>query len=173
MCARRLAAGVAVVTTCDPQGRPYGLTMSAVTSLSLDPALFLICVSEAADTLPVLLRRRAFASNVLRREQEALARIFAGKGGREKFYDVQCTRGVLPCLPVLADALAVIECEVIATHPGGDHRAVIGGVRAARAGAGEPLLHYAGGYRAVDRVEAVLSLLAPTRSAAASGLLAS
>jgi flavin reductase (DIM6/NTAB) family NADH-FMN oxidoreductase RutF len=163
-CARRLAAGVAVVTTCDAAGRPFGLTMSAVTCLSFEPALFVICVGEASDTLPALLQRGAFAINILRREQEAVARVFAGKAGARKFDGVEHAYGTLPNLPVLADALAVVECEVVAAHPGGDHRIVIGSVRAARAGEGEPLLYYASAYRGIEPADAVPGFLPSDRS---------
>jgi flavin reductase (DIM6/NTAB) family NADH-FMN oxidoreductase RutF len=155
-CARRLATGVAVVTTSDLAGRPHGLTMSAVTCVSFDPALFLICVSETSETLPALLQRRAFAIHLLRRDQEALARTFAAKGGTEKFNRIDCTQGVLPGVPVLADALAVIECEMVMAYRGGDHRVVIGSVTAARSYAGEPLLFYAGDYRRLDSGDAAL-----------------
>lgn len=146
-----MAAGVAVVTTCDPAGLPVGLTMSAITCLSLEPPLFLICVSEASDTLPALLQRGAFAINLLRREQEAVARTFAGKGGAGKFDCVEYAWGTLPQVPVLLGALAVVECQVVSVHPGGDHRIVTGSVKAARASDGEPLLYYASGYRSIGR----------------------
>jgi flavin reductase (DIM6/NTAB) family NADH-FMN oxidoreductase RutF len=127
--------------------------MSALTCLSLEPPLFLICVAETADTLPVLLQRRAFAINILRRDQDALAQRFAHKGGTDKFRCFEYVEGVLPGIPVLANTLAVVECELFAAHSGGDHRVVIGEVRAARAHAGEPLLYYRGGYRSIDAAE--------------------
>lgn len=165
-CARRLASGVAVVTTCDLAGRPYGLTMSAVNCVSFEPALFLICVSETSDTLPALLQRRAFAIHFLRRDQEALARTFAAKGGAEKFSRIDYTEGVLPGVPQLTSALAVIECEMVIAYRGGDHRVVIGSVKAARAYAGDPLLYYAGDYRSLDPADAAIDGLPTGRVAA-------
>lgn len=158
-CARRLATGVAVVTTCDLAGRPHGLTMSAVTCVSFDPALFLICVSETSDTLPALLQRRAFAIHLLRRDQEALARTFAAKGGAEKFNHVETTEGVLAGVPVLMNVLAVIECEMVSAYRGGDHRVVTGSVKEARAYAGDPLLYYGGDYRSLDADAAAVDCL--------------
>lgn len=101
-CSRQLAAGVTVVTTCDVKGYPYGLTVSAVVCLSLEPALFLICVSEKSDTLGPLLESGTFAINVLGRGQEALARTFASKRHAEKFKHIVYDLSAPTRLPVLA-----------------------------------------------------------------------
>ena len=45
------ATGVSIVTTVDSAGKPYGLTMNAVTSLSLNPPMFIVCVDNNSDTL--------------------------------------------------------------------------------------------------------------------------
>lgn len=149
-CSRQLAAGVTVVTTCDVKGYPYGLTVSAVVCLSLEPALFLICVSEKSDTLGPLLESGAFAINVLGRGQEALARTFASKGRVEKFKHIAYDLSAPKRLPVLANVLAVLECKLIDTYAGGDHRIVIGEVRVTRMNGGLPLVHYDGRYLGVD-----------------------
>lgn len=149
-CSRQLSAGVSVVTTCDAEGYPYGLTMSAVACLSLEPALFLICISEESDTLGPLLESGAFAINILRREQETLARAFAKKGRAEKFKHIAYDLSALTRLPVLRNALGVMECKLIGTYPGGDHRIVVGEVNVARMNGGLPLVHYDGRYLGVD-----------------------
>ena len=149
-CSRHLASGVAVVTTCDADDRPFGLTMSAVACLSLEPALFLVCVSERSDTLRPLLERGAFAINLLGREQEVLARIFASKGGPEKFARVAFRPGAATRVPVLSAALAVIECRLTDAYPGGDHRVVIGAVERTHVNGGSPLLHYDGRYLGIE-----------------------
>src|SRR2546425_8253603 len=71
------ATGVTVVTTCDSDGRPTGLTASAFSSVSLDPPLVLVCVDHKAQSYPALLERGRFAVNVLRRDQEMVSRRFA------------------------------------------------------------------------------------------------
>src|SRR2546430_11035202 len=70
------ATGVTVVTTCDSDGRPTGLTASAFSSVSLDPPLVLVCVDHKAQSYPALLERGRFAVNVLRRDQEMVSRRF-------------------------------------------------------------------------------------------------
>ena len=74
--------GVAVVTA---EG-PAGLTTNAVTSLSLDPVLLLVCFDNDSRTLPFVRQSRRFAVNLLRAGQEDLARVFASKAvAEEKF----------------------------------------------------------------------------------------
>src|SRR5690349_14523234 len=80
----QLAAGVSVVTASDRTGAIYGLTATAVTSLSLAPPLALICVSNRSSMAAVLQAGSTFIVHVLSAEQEWIARQFA-RPGREKF----------------------------------------------------------------------------------------
>lgn len=141
------ATGVAVVTCTGPDG-PTGLTTNAVTSLSLDPLLLLVCFDNGARTLPTVRASGRFAVNILAEGGEDLARVFASKQlGREKFAAV--THKVDHGVPVLDDALAWLVCDLRELLPGGDHTIGIGEVqqmgRAAGPGA-RPLLWYEGAY---------------------------
>lgn len=156
-CSRQLASGVSVVTTCDADGHPCGLTMSAVLCVSLDPALFLISIGEESETLDPLLKHGAFAINVLSAEQKALAQIFASKGGCDKFKHVAYHLSAPARLPVLRGALAVMECRLVDAYPGGDHRLVVGEVQAMRLNSGQPLLRYGGRYFGIDAGECAAS----------------
>src|SRR5262245_60946891 len=71
------ASGVTIVSTCDSETRPTGLTASAFSSVSLDPPLVLICVDHKSQSYPALLERGCFAINVLTNEQEHASRRFA------------------------------------------------------------------------------------------------
>ncbi len=144
----RFATGVCVVTTRGVAG-PAGLTTNAVTSLSLDPLLLLVCFDNASRTLPLVRESGRFAVNVLRAGQEDLAAVFASKlVAAEKFEQVTHTeRGGVP---VLDDALAWMSCEVRALHPGGDHTIGVGEVTAMGHEDGDPLLFYAGAYARLD-----------------------
>jgi flavin reductase (DIM6/NTAB) family NADH-FMN oxidoreductase RutF len=142
----RLATGVTVVTATSPDG-PVGMTANAVCSLSLDPLLLLVCFDNEARTLPVVREVGRFGVNVLRAEQEALARLFASKRPEsEKFAGVPHT--VHDGIPVIEGALAWVGCRLERVIPGGDHTIGIGAVEAAEAGHGEPLLWFRGSYRA-------------------------
>jgi flavin reductase (DIM6/NTAB) family NADH-FMN oxidoreductase RutF len=139
------ATGVTIVTASGPQGAA-GLTTNAVTSLSLDPVLLLVCIDNASRTLPAVRASRRFAVNVLRRGQEDLARVFASKRvAREKFEAV--THTVAHGVPVLDDALAWLACDLVDLHLGGDHTIGIGAVTHLDApDDAPPLLWYRGAY---------------------------
>jgi flavin reductase (DIM6/NTAB) family NADH-FMN oxidoreductase RutF len=141
----RFATGVTVVTAATAEG-PVGLTANAVCSLSLDPLLLLVCFDNDARTLPVVRNTGRFGVNVLRADQEELARLFASKAPeREKFAGVAHT--VHDGIPVIEGVLAWVGCRLERLVPGGDHTIGIGAVEAAEAGGGEPLLWFRGAYR--------------------------
>jgi flavin reductase ActVB len=145
---RRLAAGVTVVTTRDAEGRPAGMTASAVTAASLAPPLVLVCVDRTATVHPALFAHGWFAVNLLRAEQAPLSRRFAVSGG-DKFAGVAHREGRAR-LPVLEEALAALECRVVAAHAAGDHTIFVGEVEGARVAEGAPLVYCDGAYHRLD-----------------------
>jgi flavin reductase (DIM6/NTAB) family NADH-FMN oxidoreductase RutF len=149
------ATGVTVVTTVDAEGRPAGLTASAVSSLSLAPPLVLVCVSQHANCYPAFQVGGRFAVNVLAADQEAVARRFASSSltGAQKFETVAYHQSALG-LPVLKDALTELECSILHAYPGGDHTIFVGQVEAteSRGDLGrEPLLYYRGRFSRLDQ----------------------
>jgi flavin reductase (DIM6/NTAB) family NADH-FMN oxidoreductase RutF len=141
----RFPTGVAIVTCAGSTG-PAGMTTNAVTSLSLDPLLLLVCFDNSSRTLPVVQESRRFAVNVLRAGQEDLARVFASKRvARQKFEAV--THTIEHGVPVLDDALAWLACDLRDLHAGGDHTIGIGAVTHVYAeDDGQPLVYFGGGY---------------------------
>jgi flavin reductase (DIM6/NTAB) family NADH-FMN oxidoreductase RutF len=139
-------SGVTVVTTLRPDGRPCGLTASAVCSVSLDPTLLLVCVETAAETHDCIEQAGCFVVNVLGDGRgETLARRFADWDGDDKFHGV-AYRAEHTGAPVLDEALAWLDCRVSSRCAGGDHTVFMGEVIAGDAGEGAPLLYYRGGY---------------------------
>lgn len=144
-----MPTGVTVVTTRDADGALLGLTMNAVTSLSLGPPLFLICVDHGSATRRALRHSGVFAINVLAHDQEQLSRLFASKGP-DKLVGVGYALGRLG-VPLLDGALAVAECRVQEVFRGGDHDIVTGLVEWTQVRAGEPLLFHGGAYARLRR----------------------
>lgn len=147
----RFATGVTVITTAF-EGRLHGMTANAVTSLSLDPVLLLICVDKTTHAHKVLLDSRVFAVNILGEHQEEVSRIFARKGEPE----AGTLRGQSYRLgetgsPILEDCLAFAECRVTDVLDGGDHSMFLGAVVDQGVVNGErgPLIFYRGGYQAI------------------------
>lgn len=145
----RFASGITVITTTDANGTPHGMTVSAFSSLSLDPPLILVCVGNDATMAPALAAKDSFVVNVLSATQEAVSRRFAGKVD-DRFAGVGYRDGKLGD-PVLDDVLAHMQCRIVARHPAGDHVIVVGEVVDAAAFEGKPLLYYRGGYAVLER----------------------
>ncbi|MFK0157335.1 flavin reductase family protein [Streptomyces sp. NPDC090499] len=119
------ATGVTVITS-GSTGRTAGLTVNSFTSVSLDPALILVCIHNDSNELPVLRRTGAFAVNILAADQEELCRSFASRHTRHTAK--AATRPGITGVPVLPDALAYLECRIDREVDGGDHVIVIGEV---------------------------------------------
>ena len=138
------ASGVTIVTTCDGEQRPTGLTASAFCSVSLDPPLILICVDHKSQSFPHLRESGRFAINILHQGHEPLSRRFASTR-LDKFDGVAFTLGTLG-VPLIDAALAHLECRTVSAHVEGDHTIFVGHVEAVGVGEGEPLLYYGGRY---------------------------
>lgn len=139
------AAGVTVVTTRSADGRPYGLTATAFTSVSLEPPLVLVCVDKKSESHPHFLASRVFAVNFLAEGQEHYARHFAVSGG-EKFRDIPFAFGVGGA-PLLQERLGFVECRAEEIVEAGDHTILIGRVVAGDAAEEKrPLLYFRGSY---------------------------
>lgn len=137
--------GVAVVTTCGPDGHIAGMTASAVSSASLEPPLLLVCVDRETDFHREIEPARYFALSVLAKDQEHLSRRFAAELD-DRFAGVGYAldeRG----LPLLDGATAHIVCAKWDARPAGDHTQFLGEVVAGVTFDRPPLVHFRGGYR--------------------------
>lgn len=145
--AGRFPTGVAVITTRDAQGKCHGITMSALTSLSMDPPLFLICLNNTSKTLAAIHSSDRLCINFLSAKQIEVCKIFASKSD-DKFSTVPFTMGELDT-PMIDDAVAHAECTVQTCHDGGDHTIVIARVDTTVINDAEPLVYHAGKFTAL------------------------
>lgn len=150
--ASRWLTGVTVVTSVTAAGEPVGLTMSAVSPLSLSPPQFLACLDLKSDTLAAVRESGVFCINILREDQAGICGAFARKKC-DKFMDIVHRPGKTGA-PILADVLAYIECRVAAIHESGDHAIVIGSVCGGDVTTGEPLGYFASSLRLLAGAEA-------------------
>jgi flavin reductase (DIM6/NTAB) family NADH-FMN oxidoreductase RutF len=141
------ASGVTVITTLDGE-EPLGTTASAVSSLSLEPPMLLVCLNVESVTGQGVKRSGAFGVNILEVGQEDLARHFARKG-EHKFADVSYAPGRVG-QPLLADALAHLECRVTEEVTAGTHSVFLAEVETAGARAGTPLAYFRGRFGRLD-----------------------
>jgi 3-hydroxy-9,10-secoandrosta-1,3,5(10)-triene-9,17-dione monooxygenase reductase component len=144
----RFATGVAFVTAA-PDGEPAGLIVNSLTSVSLAPPLVSFCPSRGSLTWPRMRRARRFGVNMLGRQHERFA-TGATRAGADRFagLDWEPGRGGVP---LLTDALASLECEIVAEHPTGDHWIVVGRVDDLRISPiNDPLVFFAGAFGALQ-----------------------
>lgn len=131
--------GVCVITTA-VDGVAYGATVSAVTSLSLEPPMLVVCLKDSSRTLGAIRRRGAFVVSVLSEDQADVAAHFATRAGEKM--PAPDPLGVE--LPRIDGALVWIECDVESMVRGGSHLVLTATVRTAEAGQGRPLAYYRG-----------------------------
>ena len=122
------ATGVTVIT-CSDGDEMQGMTANAVTSLSLDPVMILICVDKTSHTHDLLARGRVFTVNILGEHQEDLSRLFAKRAEPEigTLRGQPFGRGETGA-PILDGCMAYIECRVAEVLEGGDHSIFLGEV---------------------------------------------
>ncbi|WP_308356084.1 flavin reductase family protein [Streptomyces sp. ODS05-4] len=142
----RLAAPVTVVTTTDPDGRRWGFTASAVTSVSLDPPLILVGITRGSTCHQPLTTAAEFVVNVLADHHETLARRFAAHGV-DRFAGGDFDTWPGTDLPRLADAAVLLRCTVTGVVPAGDHDLLLGApVEARTSGSSGALVWYQRGF---------------------------
>jgi flavin reductase (DIM6/NTAB) family NADH-FMN oxidoreductase RutF len=144
----RFASGVTVVTTKDEAGKLHGITVSAFSSVSLDPPLVLVCIERSAGSHQVFQQSGVFVVNILSSEQRDLSERFASQIP-ERFEGVVMTLNI-DGIPVLSNCLANLECRVKLTADGGDHSVFIGEVESSTVREGDPLIYFRGDYRNLE-----------------------
>lgn len=121
------STGVTVVTTPGQDGSGYGVTVSAFTSVSLQPQLILICLDNRSSGLEHFEPDCSFAVNLLREDQEEVSDYFA-TAGTDRTQACKFYRSGDSGTPLLIDSLACIECTLTERFPEGDHTILIGEV---------------------------------------------
>ncbi len=144
----RFASGVTIITVPTGNGGVHGMTASAFCSVSLRPPLVLVCVDHLAETYLHLRERCCFGVSILREDQEALSEFFADpERNPDAGYRLGISyRNMRSGMPVLADALAQLDCTVVESHPAGDHSIFVGQVEEVSVQEGTPLLYFRGRY---------------------------
>jgi flavin reductase (DIM6/NTAB) family NADH-FMN oxidoreductase RutF len=136
--------GVNVITTDGPAGR-FGITVSAMSSVSADPPMVLACINRRSPACSAVRANKAFCVNVLSRWQRHVADTFAGHPAYGEPYDFASAMWMpgVTGVPRLVDASSVFDCVLEHAYDAGSHTIFIGRVVATSEGGGSPLL-YAG-----------------------------
>ena len=146
--------GVTVVSALDGE-RPLGITVNALSSVSLDPPLVMVALDRRRFLTPIVRASGRYAVNVLSEDQQAMSDCFAGapvEPGRDAFCGAAWHPGATG-LPLIDGAIATLECTVVQTFSAGDHDLFIGRVDAIASAEHHPmpLLYYRRRYLRIER----------------------
>lgn len=152
---RSLAGGVSVITT--GRGNDLsGMTVTSVSSLSVEPATLIVSINRRASSWPVLQRHGVFGISILGSDRLDIAERFSGVGGlkgAERFAGAEWV-SLVSGVPLLTGALAAFDCEIEHVVERHSHAIVIGRVIDLRVSPGKPALTYwQGQYIALDQNE--------------------
>jgi flavin reductase (DIM6/NTAB) family NADH-FMN oxidoreductase RutF len=148
--AGRFASGVTVVTTRTSKGA-YGVTVSSFASLSLNPLLVTVSINRSSRLIGYVRSAAAFAVSVLASDQQQVAAYFAtsGRSPEPAGFSTVPTTVQETGAPIIEGCLSWFDCTLEDILPGGDHEILVGRVAAAGGRTGEPLVYWAGEYRAL------------------------
>lgn len=142
--------GITVITAAEREpGQVHGMTANSFTSVSLDPLLILVCVYQSAHMLSCVKAQRRFGVNILRDTQRQISELFAKPHqdvAEEERLGVRF-RWTASGIPLLADALAHLGCNVVAQYMSGDHTIFVAEVESLELKEGKPLVYHRGEYR--------------------------
>ena len=143
------ATGVTIVTTLDGK-TDHGMTVNAFSSVSLDPPLVLVCCDRKAESYELLKKSKVFVVNMMSESQKQVSVNFSRHELKSiRFQNLKIRREVTGAA-VLEDAIAFIDCKVVAIHEAGDHEIFVGQVEKLGYKEGsDPVLFYTGKYRKI------------------------
>jgi len=142
----RYPTGVAIVAGIDGEGRPYGMTVNSLTSLSLRTPLVLLCIDHRAAFHATLTGSEHFLVNVLAADQSGLADRFASEPSRGRFEGVPWQPEGPGALPRIERVSAWMACARHEVLEGGDHSILVGRVESLGSREGRSLLFHRGMY---------------------------
>ena len=145
----KFATGVTIITTCQSDGTPRGITANSFTSVSLDPPILLICIAKSALSKSVFSECEHFGVNILRSTQQDVSMLFASKSV-EKFDKADYEKSSHGT-PVIKGTLASFICRRQKSVDAGDHLVIFGEVIDFRSDDGSPLLYFNGNYCSIDQ----------------------
>lgn len=138
------------VVTAEVDGARYGFTANSVTSVSMSPALVLVCLADTAECHDAFLVAETASINILAADQAHLSKIFATRGA-DKFAAADFPVGPTGA-PVLAGATVALEGRVHERYTAGDHTVILLEVQHVHLGEREPLTYQGRMFRELAQV---------------------
>ncbi len=157
---RHLASGVCVIATTTPDGKRWGLTATAICSVTADPPMLLACVNKTTSTSAAILSAKCFAVNLLSADDREISNRFASPIAPEQRFAVGQWETLATGAPVLRSALAVFDCELEHILEVSTHKILVGRIRALRPREPgvRPLLYAHGAYATTEGLDVAKGL---------------
>jgi len=133
--------------TTEHEGKPFGMTVAAFSSLSLHPPLVLVCIEKTVKTHDAIAGAGKFGVSILNSKQTDVSNRFASRS-EDKFAGTEIVQGELD-VPLIGGAITQLSCRVSDRLEGGDHTIFVGEVVDAKTEEGEPLVYFRSGYREI------------------------
>ncbi|MDR0260453.1 MAG: flavin reductase family protein [Comamonas sp.] len=138
---RALPAGISAVTT--GQGKDVaGMIVSSLTSISAEPPMVGFFAHSASSMGDTLLQTGKFVANVLGEEHSQIIASFLSQPQGEARFKEGRWHSSEHQLPVLSDALASMECDIVCTHTLGTHKLVVGKIRKSSCNSASPVVNF-------------------------------
>ncbi|OZI71790.1 flavin reductase family protein [Bordetella genomosp. 12] len=149
---RALPAGISAVSTGDGE-EVAGMIVSSLTSISAEPPMVGFFVQQTSSAREALLRNGRFVANVLGEDHDDVMQAFLRQPqGSARFASggwVRTEQG----LPVLADALASIECDIVCTEALGTHDLIVGKIRKTACRQAQPVINFNSATHRISRLQ--------------------
>ena len=107
------ASGVTVVTTSSEKFGVQGMTVTAFTSVSVNPPQVLVCINDSADTGAGIEESQSFAVNILKSDQQDLSNQFAGGTSQQQRFENTDWKAGMTGAPILNNTLMSLDCKVV------------------------------------------------------------
>lgn len=147
------ASGVTVITTQSEKHGVRGMTVTAFSSVSVQPPQILVCINQSADTGENIDATGCFAVNILSASQQDISNNFSGGSSQEqRFANTTWETGQYGT-PLLTESIMSLECKVVEKVAAGTHWIITGEVQEAISRTGDPLLYYRGSYRQLVNID--------------------
>lgn len=145
------ASSVNVISMWDDDNKPLGMTATAFSSVSADPALVLVCVNRSTRTFEHITKRRKFGINILGSVARDISDYCSRSGADKYLNEAWLSQNPDWQSPALSGSMAFLDCEIEQEIHAGTHVVLIGAVKAIGLNEhpqeGDPLIYFSGGYR--------------------------
>ncbi len=138
---RALPAGISIITSGTGEA-VCGIVVSSLTSISAEPPLVGFFINQGSSCREILLRNGRFVANVIGDGHDEVMKAFVERPQGVERFAVGQWRSGFGSLPVLTDAIASMECEIVFSQAIGTHRLVVGKIQRVTRGDASPVVHY-------------------------------